>query len=443
LLGAVDLVLPGDVLQGARLLAIFFFSANLMLLGLAVSLCTKRSLVATVCMILFFLSSSPTMSVHSMAWTEAPFITFSMATFLLFCRYVSRPSIYLLLLASLTAGCAVSTRYVGVVLFPTIVLAFLLMDHRPLRQRLRDIFIFSSISCLPLIFWLIRNILLAQSATNRQLVFDPVGLSHAKKMFYALGNFILPIPISNLMKALFVAGTIILLFRVVPIIYRKTTCKQHAASTEVLLPVLCIMYAVIYVVFLFISISFFDAHTPLDSRILLPASLPVIVACIVLAWLMSQQLNRRWIWSTFVLFVFFIVSINMTPAIATAVKIHENGQGYNSRYWNNSDIIAALVENPSEVPIIYSNGPDVIRFWTGKEAMMIPAKKFAGVDRVNSDYQKQLTQMLQECKQGKALIVYLNAITWRWYLPSIEEIETTEILPVLKKGQGGVIYGTR
>ncbi|MFA6637056.1 MAG: hypothetical protein WCV56_08175 [Candidatus Omnitrophota bacterium] len=442
LIGAVDLLHPGDVLQATRFLAALFFGANLVLLGLAVHLCTKRSLVATVCAMLLFLFSAPTISVHSMAWTEAPFITFSMASFLLFSFYVPRPRLYVLVLASLMLGFAAATRYVGVVLFPTIALAFFLLDNRSLRLKIRDIVIFVGVASLPLVSWLIRNILIAQSATNREFAFHPVGLSHAKNMIFTLGNFVLPIPIAPLIKAICVAVVVAFLFCGILFIYRKVYSKQDATPTSIVFSVLCVMYTVIYVVFLFISISFFEAHTPLDNRILLPAILALASAGIILAWSLSEELNRHWIWYGFVLLVVFSVSINMIPAIATAVGIHKNGRGYTSRYWNNSDIIAYLSDT-HEIRTIYSNGSDVIRFLTGKEAVIIPAKVSSSTLRMNEDYEEKLNQMVQECSEGKALIVYFNTITWRWYLPSIEEIEARDNLPVLRKTQDGVIYGTR
>ena len=443
LIGMVDLLHPGDVLQATRFLAALFFGANLVLLGLGAYICTKRSLVATVCAILLFLSSAPTIFVHSMAWTEAPFITFSMASFLLFSYHFTRPRLYILVLASLMAGFAVATRYVGVVLFPTIALAFFLLDNRSIKPKIRDMVIFTGIATLPLASWLIRNILIAQSITNREFVFHPVGLDHVNNMISTLCNFVLPIPISPWTKVICLGVAVALLFCGISIIYRKAFSKQKAAQMGIVLPVLCVIYSVIYLVFLFISISFFDAHTPLDRRILLPAILALTIASIILAWSLSKELNRRWIWYGFVLLAIFSVSINIIPAIATAVDIHKNGRGYTSRYWNYSNIIAYLSEDFHEVRTIYSNGPDVIRFLTGKEAVMIPVKVSTGTRRVNEDYEEELNQIIQECSEGKALIVYLNAITWRWYLPSIEEVEATDNLPVLRKTQDGMIYGTR
>ncbi|WP_420208601.1 hypothetical protein [Candidatus Electronema sp. JC] len=440
LIGVVDLFYPGDVLQATRFLAAFFFAANLVLFCLAVHICTKRSLVATGCAMLSFLSSAQVISVHSMAWTEAPFVTFSMASFFLFSYHVARPRLYVLVLAGFMAGFAAAIRYVGVVLFPTMALALFLLDNRSVKLKMRDVFIFAGVASLPLAFWLIRNILIAQSATNREFAFHPIGFGHVNSLISTMYNFVLPISISPWTKAIHIAVVVAFFFLGVSIIYRKEYNRQNATSMGIALPVLCVIYSVIYIFFIFISISFFDAHTPLDSRILLPAILALTIAGITLAWSMSEEINRRWIWHCFVFLLLFSVSINESLAVTMAVGIHKNGNGYTSKYWNNSDIIYYL-SDIHDGKTIYSNGPDAILFLTGKEAVMIPAKVSAVTRRVNEDYKEEMNQMIKKCSDGKALIVYFNALTWRWYLPSIEEVDATDNLPVLRKYQDGIIYG--
>jgi hypothetical protein len=284
--------------------------------------------------------------------------------------------------------------------------------------------------------------LIAQSTTNREFAFHPVGLHHVKTLIITMYDFILPISISPWIKAIHFGVAVALFLLGFAIIYRKTYSKQNATSMGIVLPALCVIFSVIYIVFLVISISFFDAHTPLDDRILLPAILALTIAGITLVWSLSEALTRRWIWHGFVVLALFSVSINAIPAIARSVDIHKNGSGYTSRYWNQSEIIAYLADFP-DVRTIYSNGPDVIDFLTGKKAVMIPAKVSAGTRKVNEDYEEKLNQMISECREGKALIVYFKGITWRWYLPSIEEVESTGNVPVLSRMQDGVICGTR
>jgi len=218
--------------------------------------------------------------------------------------------------------------------------------------------------------------------------------------------------------------------------------KQNATSICIVLPSLYILYFLIYLAFLVISISCFDASTPIDYRILLPIFLALTVVGISLAWSLSEALAQKCIWYGFVLIVLFSVSINANHAILSAAYIHNNGSWYTSRYWQHSEIISYLSDF-GDVRKLYSNGPDVIRFLTGKEAVMIPRKVSADTRLLKEGYDQQLNQVVRECREGKALIVYFNTITWRPSLPSVEEVESTGNVPVLRRMQDGVIYGTR
>jgi hypothetical protein len=440
LLGVVGLFSHGDILLAGRLLAALLFGANLVLLGLTVQACTRHSLIATGCAILVFLFSATVVLIHSMVWSEAPFISFSMAGLLLLAYHVTRPSPSLLVLASLMIGLAASTRYVGVVLFPATAFAILLLDKRSLKHRAKDILILSCLACLPLVLWLIRNMLIAHSATNREFAFHPFNLNQAKSLIISTYDFFLPISIPEWTKELLVGVAFTLFVVACGFLYRKMYIKQSVTSIRISLPLILFIYSVLYVVFLFVSISFFDAHTPVNHRILLPVFLALTVAATSVAWSLSEALTLRYVWYGFVVFLLFSVSINANRAISIGMDIHNNGIGYTSRYWKESKMLAYLLRVPESMTI-YSNAPDVIRLLVKKEAVMIPVKVFSGTLKRNEDYQDQMNRMIRESKDGTALIAYFSGIKWRWYLPSKEEIESMGDIPVVRRLQDGVIYG--
>jgi hypothetical protein len=444
LLGIVGFFQHGDILLASRFLAAIFFGVNLVLFGLMVRVCTKQSLSATICAMFLFLFSASAISIHSMAWSEPPYITFSMAAFLLLAHHIARPTVSLLVMASLMVGFAAATRYVGVVLFPTMALALLLMGNRSIKHKMRDIIAFTAVASLPIASWFIRNVMIAQSAANREFAFHPFSLGHVKNMIINIYDFVLPIPISNWMKAFHVGVAAALFLFVILLLHRRMYIKQNATSLGIVLPALCILYFLTYLVFLSISISFFDAHTPVDDRLLFPAFLALTVAAFALAWSLSEQLGQQFVWYFFLSFVLFSVTINADYAIPSAIDIHYNGRGYTSKDWEQSETISYLLESRDvSFKKIYSNAPDAIRFLTGREAVQIPNKESPGTRRLNANYEEELSLILRECREGEALVAYLNKVAaWRWYLPSTQEIESTGNVPVFRKMKDGVIYGT-
>jgi hypothetical protein len=429
-----------DIFLAARLLSALFFGINLVLVTLAMYICTRHDVLATGCAILIFLFSAPVLSIHSMAWSEAPFIAFSMTAFILLSQHVARPNPKYLLLASLMVGFAAATRYIGITLFPALVLALLFLGNRSFKQKIGDIIIFSCVACLPLLSWLIRNVLVAGSATNRKFAYHPIRLDHLKDLTTEMYNFILPISISEWLKILPVGAGAVLFVLAMKALLKNKGLKQSKSSIVIVLPSILLIYSVLYITFLFVSLAFFDAATPVDHRLLLPVFLALIVACTSVVKTLSEAYLKKWAWYGYAFFVFFSVSVNAKPAISRALTIHHEGSNYTARRWRQSVALAVLARIP-EAQKIYSNGPDVIRLYTQKEASMLPAKVFPATRRKNENYQARMSQMIRECTNGNALIVYFNNINGRWYLPSKEEIEAQFEIQPARTMVDGVIYG--
>ncbi len=440
LLAGIGSFTGNDLLLAARLLSALFFGLNLVLVALAVYICTRHDMLATSLVIPIMLLSAPVLSIHSMAWSEAPFIAFSMAGFILLSQHVADPNPKHLVLASLMAGFAAATRYIGIIIFPVSVLALLVLSHKSVKYKIGDIILFLGVACPPLVSWLIRNILVAQTATNRQFAFHPFGLDHINNLIVQMYNFVIPIPIPRWVKALQVGLVGMLFVLAIGLLYQKTDIKQSKLSIRIILPAIFTLYSVLYISFLFLSISFFDAHTSVNHRLLLPVFLALLIVFTSVAKGFAKAYHQKWVWYGYALFVLFSVSINVVQAVPTAVSIHHEGTGYTARYWRESATLAVLARVP-ETMRIYSNGRDVIRFHTQKKAYTIPKKVFPGTCKENENYQEEMSQMIEECEKGKAIIVYFDRITWRWTLPSKEEIESQSNILLANVVDDGVIYG--
>lgn len=439
LLSVVGVLHPGDMVQAARLLATVLFGVNVALLGLSVAICTKYSLSATLSMLLFALCSAPSLSAHSMALSEAPFIMFSIGAFILLSLHIAQSSRHSYVLASMFTSFAIATRYVGVTLLPPMALALLLLSDRPIKHRIRDTLLFCSVALLPLGLWLARNFVVAQTATNRTVAVNLVHLGHARALVGTFGHFIFPFAISSWGRGLsFVLGSA-LFFLGLALLYRKDI-RRRVAPVALVFVSLCVVFCATYVAFLMISISFFDAHTPVNSRVLLPVLLPLAGAGVALARSLSRVLDRKIIWSSFVFMVLLATSLNGAVAFSNGVEFRRDGRGYTSRDWQESETLSYLATIPNDIKV-YSNGHDVVRFLTEKAAVRIPVKTDPGTRRPNADYEDQLCEVVRESREGEAIIVYLDGITWRWYLPSVEELETKGAMPVLRRLEDGVIYG--
>ena len=430
----------GDILQTARLLCAFFFGVNLVLFVSAVQMCSDYSVSSTVCAILFFLCSESILVIHSMALSEGPFLTFSLSAFIMLSMYCARPSLKRLLMTAFLTSLAILTRYAGVALLSPMAVALFLFGDRSMRCKLKNILLFITVSITPLILCLVYNFNTAQTGTNRSFVFHPINFEHLRSLIKTIHNFILPLHFSFGAKLFLVCVAVIFLLVGAFVIYRKTDCKS-GFSSSIALSSLCYLFFLLYVPFVLFSISFFDAHTPLNSRILLPSLLALIITGVSLAWYLSRRLEQKPIWYVFVFLMFSSIAFNGYQTIPRGLSLHKKGYGYTSQNWKKSHTISYF-ENTSEHREIYSNGSDVIRFLTGKKAFMVPQKFSPTTRKKNRNYEDEINQALVRCKKGEVVIVYFYKIGWRDYLPSVWEIEAKEALPVLRQFDDGIIYGT-
>jgi hypothetical protein len=192
--------------------------------------------------------------------------------------------------------------------------------------------------------------------------------------------------------------------------------------------------------FLFISISFFDAATPIDTRILSPVLSIMILGGFSAIWAITQILDKPLVRLAFLLFLFLSLSVKTLDAIHLASIIQKNGLGYTARQWQESESIAFVRSTPNNA-IIYSNGIDVISFLTGKQALSLPFKTSSNTQMDNDNFDEEIKSMCTNIVENGALLVYFKNITWRWYLPSQTEIETACDLPIRKHFRDGTVYG--
>lgn len=432
--------LNGDVIFASRLVGVFLFGINLLLFLIAVYSSTGRSLSAAFCAMAIYVFSRPIIYVHAMAWSDSLFLAFTLSTFILISQYLKSFSQTILFSAAILGGFAIATRYIGITLLPPVVLTLLFFGSRTRIQKFKDIGFFSVIVLLPLASWMVRNLILAHTTTNRTLAIHPLNALHLKSFVNSMHDFVLPLPIAFSAKLILLCLTFASIIGAFFILYRSKFLSSHENYSTGSICTLLLLFFLTYVAFLVISISFIDAHTPLNFRIMLPAYIAATIMIIALARSLSQIMKKPLIWLCFLIVAGLSIIINADLTITYTKKMYKDGLGYTSRHVKESPIISYL-QDLREDPKIYTNGPDVIRFLTQKSVEMIPTKVFAGNRKPNPDYQEQLALMSEECKAGNAIIVYFKWVSWRWYLPPIEELAMIKGLSILQRYADGAIFG--
>ena len=427
----------------ARILNACLFGLNTALIALLVYLTTGRKLFMALCAAVFFLASGRLLEMHAWAFSEPLFITFSLAGILFLYLHAKKQKWVFLIAASLLLGCAFVTRYIGMAFLPAILaIVFFSGSEQKFGQKLRNTFIALLLTCAPLAVFLIRNRVVAGAATDRNFFYHPLTALHYGTDLREIAiNFFAPIQVQawitlsiwGLIAAFLIAQIIIL--------FKRGSTSINWRSMDVSMPFICLAFSICYLVFLYVSISFMDASTPVDARILSPLLCILIVGVFSTIWTLSKTLKAPLLWGAFLIYIVFSIVLKTPDAVKAAAVIQENGLQYTSRQWRSSETIAFINSLPENVKI-FSNGPDVISFLADRNSASIPNQVSPVTKAPNGLYNQQMDAMCKLVEDKGAFLVYFNEINWRGYLPNKNEIASICKLPIYKSLGDGIVYGS-
>ncbi len=374
-----------DPLRGARFLNALLFGANAFLLGI-IGWRMTQSQAAGVILALLFAVNASLFNAHAVAMSEPLYIFFSLAAFLTFSysgvEQLAVPSdsklsdsrVWLIATGILTAF-AYLTRYAGLALLATFLLALILLQDT-LRKKLASTGVFLA-SVIPfLIGWGIRNKVVADNATNRTMVYHPLSAENIETGIYNISEFLIPvetwrralIKIPNFFFIVIAVIAVILLLWVTFKGLKKFL--QPASKQPEILSFTNGLYIFGYLASIFSSMMLFDASTKFKLRILSPVYVALLILLVLLghwAWQKRSALLRGII--TLAAIVILALSAYDTSAFVT--KLHKGGQGYASFKWYDSQAMDFLSQLPADTRI-YTNQPGPVYLYTDRPSYVLP-----------------------------------------------------------------------
>jgi hypothetical protein len=416
-LALAGLAAGGDVFAASRWLQALLFGANVALIWAAVYAGTGGSRTAAGAAMLAFVLSAEAFDGHVWLVSEPLFLAWTLLTHILLAVYLVRQGRRWLVAASLAAGLAITTRYIGAALLPP--LLWILWKHDAKNRRLADMLMAVLIAGTPVTAWLVRNLFLSATATNRTLTLHPVTMAQVREFIHssywlALPQLALPFPAQILLVA---TATFLLLMLLLA--WRRYGDADRPGSITALLPRLVLGFALTYAVFLIVSLSLFDASTNLSGRIVLPFFVALGVSGISVAWNLSRGMRRPAIAWVLLLFLMPIVLRNGQVTARSAVETRANGIGYSGRTWRSSPTLAAT-RSLAPTLRMYSNVAEGIEFATGRQTGFLPRRWDPTSLRPNRSLAVELQEMCQQCAGGQAVVVYLYYVPGRWHQGTLQ-----------------------
>ena len=442
-----------DPLRGTRFVNALLFGLNTVLLGILVWRMTP-SLMAGLVIAALFVTNGEMLQVHVAAMSEPLFIFLSLLAFWSFDLYFELPPSsvgrgtsgewWWLISCAAFAGMAYLTRYAGLALAATFIVAIIVL-RSTWRKRLTSIGIFLA-GFLPFALgWALRNRLVGVSGTNREFVWHPITVENIKQGVYTFSNFLIPVETwrralakqNGVVESLIVivlgatlAWTLYKAWMYLSRPRQAEALKRGGKESREVISFTTGLYIFAYLASIVASMTMFDAATKFKIRILAP----VFVGLFILAVALGIWMRKKYRPLVAVLLV-IVLGLSVYKQSVTFAHWSQGGLGYASFQWYDSEAMAYLRDLPDNVSI-YTNEPAAVYLYVGRGAKVLPSRYDSATALERTDYEQSVVNMQNDVLEGRAVLALFdggdNLI--------VDGERLTANMHLAFKGQGDSIY---
>ncbi|MHC1783404.1 MAG: glycosyltransferase family 39 protein [Anaerolineaceae bacterium] len=432
-------------IKSALLISLACFLINAVLVGAILRKLTHSDLFAIFGVALFVVSDS-FIAAHTFALTEPLFITLSLGAVLCLAEFLDHGKIKTLILSAILVSLSYLTRYIGIANLAVGLLS-LLVFLPGWGKKIRNSLIFLGVSLIGGTVWLLRNMLAAGTAANRSIGFHPLTADKIREGVVTFWAWLLPerfnlvdrFPVfwdllTYTLLACLVVGAAFVWIRTL----KKE--KTEIGSTERLALVVT-AWAVAYFGALLFSLTFADASTALENRILAPMFVFLLMLFVYgLGRWLSTAVNGLMLTGLAVMVIMFLSLVY--DGRREVIDLRVDGQGYASSYFRNSPTIEAVKNLPEDI-ILYSNRVPAINLLAERNAYALLAPIDPLTREQRPDYHETLLSIRERLMNGEVVVVIFEAqsvfedpIEGGWLR------DLTQDVPVMTENSDGIIYGT-
>ena len=306
---------------------------------------------------------------YSMLWSETIFILLLLFFIIKLNDYLRSNSTKALIIAALLTSLAAITRYAGI----TIIGAggiLILLHQSILRKRIKDFFLFSIISSLPLAINLLVNYSLSETLTGGREKSETTLAQNIHNLGKVFCDW-LPFSFQHYSIATILAFLVIIGLATICV---KTFFRHRVIDGLVNISA---AFSLVYVLFM-IVIASISRQEDLNSRFLTPAFIPLLWSGS--NWIVSSyQRTKKFFLLILGAILFLCFQYNQLKADAENWDgIKDAGiPGYTEDPWRYSETVQYIQQNISSFQkdfTIYSDAPGAIYFFTERPGLLLPHK---------------------------------------------------------------------
>lgn len=396
------------VLNGASLLALTLVAARLAQRAAPES--THAGLLGGVAILV----SRDVLAVHAMVWSEPLFLALSMGALLATVRAIETDTTRPVIIAGLLAGAAALTRYVAPTTIGACVLSLAVLGPATMSRRLRRSATVAVLATTPLVSIFAWNARSAGNAADRQLAYHPITAEQLRIAARTVYYWVIPAGGSPWIELAVLTGVSLGLAWFV-IALRRSSAPRSSATMPVASIVLSI-FAAGYVAFLGTSLTFVDAQSTPDDRMLVPL---VPVFAVLVAAVIAEGLGRAERRRPAAAFGVLLAVSALLSVGTWAVRVYRTGLFYSSPAWRESQLLARVRQLPDGA-LIYSNHPAAIWYHVGREVVGVPRLANPNTRQQVPAFDERMGEACRG-RPGGAFLVHFTNQPAEWFLPSLSE----------------------
>lgn len=350
----------------------------------------------------------------------------------------------LLVAAAGAAGAAALTRFVGVAVIGTGIMAITVLEERRSWARTS---LFAAVSSLPLLGWMAYSSATGEGAIGaRALAVHLPPEAKVREGVRTASAWIVPQrALDQVPHWLVEAGGALVLAALIGVIVglaRERPPGQPVVAGDGAVTVLgrtLAVFAALYLGVVVLTISLLDTATPLDRRILLPLFVAGLLAAVVTV---DRVVGRRPAparWAVTGCVVLALLAVNARATSAEVADARRDGLGYASDTWRGSTLVGAVRRLPADVAV-YSNAAGALFELTGRRSLSIAPRFYGNGSGADPGYPAGIALMAKRVRAGQAVVVWFRSAN-HWFgtdLPGLRRALGTR--PTLRAADG-VLFG--
>lgn len=343
--------------------------------------------------------------IHSMAWSEPPYLTLTLAGIFALATALERHSAKWLALAGAAGGVAAVVRYVGVANVGFVSLAVLFWWPTSFWKRVRAAALVSVLAALPSFAVVVSARMRSETVANREVLWHPIGMQDVRIAASVVAKWITP-----LSDATYVSVVWLALLGVLAAILVTSRARQAVTSdlspTGRKLALILLLFAATYIGVLVLAMSFVDAQTTFEPRMLVP----VLTVAIILGvgWLARQTRSGGVVRLAAIAIIGLFVGVNVMHFYPWQREAHRHGLALRRLERKAQALVLATRQLPAETRI-YSNDPYYLRVQAPRPVAGLPRQLDPNSLLPNTHHSEQVRAICESALQRPTVLVLFDA----------------------------------